>query len=626
MNLRQSTLFAVAIVLSGTMSGCGQPAGTDSTIILEPTLRPTSSVGPILPSALAPAAGETEASVIFHNGLILTMDDSLPTASAIHIQGERIVAVGDDASVLAGAGPATVVVDLQGRTLTPGFINGHSHHISQRYKWGFDGLDLAVQSALAQGWTGLTELAVDQAELAELIEAAEGGRLPVRTNAYLLVKTFEGESLGEWFNAYQPGQTFGTSLRIAGLKVFTDFDNGTVLYWEPEELEAFVRERLAEGWQLALKSVSTLSLELVLDAVEPILQGGSNADVRFRVEHALAVNDEQLARMARMGIIASIQPGIVGVISGQADLNEIVGREGTEAVARWRDMAEAGVPMVGSPYNPDGANVEYTSPSHVSPLGVAYRGATQIGLGGRAPEAWMVQHALSVEEILPLLTIDAAYATLEEGERGSLVPGKLADLVILSADPRSVPVEDLFTIEILMTMVGGEVAWCAPSAQDLCSGETTSPSPTAEGEAAITGWPILRLGSEGPEVFALQYLLRHHGQDIPADGLFGPVTEQAVRDFQSQTGLGVDGQVGGQTWPALVQGVVPQFGSSGDAVRAAQVLLLDKFGYADIIVVDGLFGRGTEAVVKMFQSDHGLTPDGLVGAAQMWPALISIQP
>ena len=441
-----------------------------------------------------------------------------------------------------------------------------------------------------------------------------------------MVKTFEGKSLGEWFNAYQPGQTFGTSLRIAGLKVFTDFDNGTVLFWEPQELEAFVRERLEEGWQLALKSVSTLSLELVLDAVEPILQGGSNAGPRFRIEHALAVNDEQLARMARMGIIASIQPGIVGVISGQADLNEIVGREGTEAVARWRDMAEAGVPMVGSPYNPDGVNVEYTSPSHVSPLGVAYRGATQIGLGGRVPETWMVQHALSVDQILPLLTIDAAYATYEEGERGSLVPGKLADLVILSADPRSVPVEDLLTIEVLMTMVGGEVAWCAPSTQDLCPGAATSPLPTAEGEAAIPGWPILQLGSQGPEVFALQYLLRHHGLESPADGLFGPATEQAVRTFQSQRDLGVDGLVGGQTWPALVQSVVLQFGSSGDAVRAAQVLLLEKFGYADIIVVDGLYGRGTEAVVKTFQSDHGLTPDGLVGAAQTWPALVSIQP
>jgi len=289
-------------------------------------------------------------------------------------------------------------------------------------------------------------------------------------------------------------------------------------------------------------------------------------------------------------------------------------------------MLESGVLMTGSPFNPDGVDDEYPTDSHTSPIGVMYRGVTQIGPGGRMPEPWMVEHALTVEEILPLLTIDGAYAVFQEDTRGSLAPGKLADLVILSANPLDVPVEGLLEIDALLTMVGGEVAWCAPGAQDLCPGASTFPSPTAEDEAAIPGWPILQLGSEGPEVFALQYLLRHHGQEIPADGLFGPGTEQAVRAFQSERGLGVDGLVGGQTWPALVEGVVVQFGSDGDAVRAAQVLLLEKFGYADIIVVDGLFGRGTEAVVKTFQSDHGLTPDGLVGASQTWPALISGQP
>ena len=166
------------ILLSTVLSACGQPAGSEVPAILEPTLRPTTSADSALPSAPAPASGEAQADVVFYNGVILTMDNARPTASAIHLQGERIVAVGDDASVLAEAGTTSSIVDLQGRTLTPGFINGHSHHISQRYKWGFDSLDQAVQSALGQGWTGLTELAVDQAELAELIEAAEAGRLP----------------------------------------------------------------------------------------------------------------------------------------------------------------------------------------------------------------------------------------------------------------------------------------------------------------------------------------------------------------------------------------------------------------------------------------------------------------
>lgn len=103
------------------------------------------------------------------------------------------------------------------------------------------------------------------------------------------------------------------------------------------------------------------------------------------------------------------------------------------------------------------------------------------------------------------------------------------------------------------------------------------------------------------------------------------MTEQAVEDFQTQKGLTVDGQVGGQTWTAVVEGIVLQVGSSGEAVRAAQHLLLEKFGYAEI-VVDGLFGRVTESALMDFQANHGLAADGMIGAAQTWPALISIQP
>ena len=626
MNARRSTLYAIAIILSAALSACGQPAGSELPVILEPTLQPTAPASSALPSAPAPTAGEAQANVIFHNGLILTMDDALPTASAIHIQGERIVAVGDDASVLAGAGPATVVVDLQGRTMTPGFIDSHTHRLSQYDRWGVSGPEEIIQESLRQGWTGLVDAAVDEGEWNEVRDLAERGRLPIRVDGYLLFNTFEGNSLPDWYNAYEPGQRIGPNLRAAGLKFFIDFDSGRVLFFDPPGLAEELRLRRSEGWQVTMKAIGARSHELALDAIE-LAEGGEDArDARYRFEHSVAQTGEQRSRMARMGVIASIQPGVVGVVAHWPDIQWIIDEEGPENTGNWRRMLESGVLMAGSPFNPDGIDDEYPTDSHTSPIGVMYRGVTQIGPGGRIPEPWMVEHALTVEEILPLLTIDGAYAVFQEDTRGSLTPGKLADLVILSANPLDVPVEGLLEIETLLTMVGGEAAWCAPGAQDLCPGATTSPSPTVEGEASIPGWPILQLGSEGPEVFALQYLLRHHGHEIPADGLFGSGTEQAVMAFQSERGLGVDGQVGAQTWPALVQGVVVQFGSDGDAVRAAQVLLLEKFGYADIIVVDGLFGRGTEAVVKTFQSDHGLTPDGLVGASQTWPALISIQP
>jgi peptidoglycan hydrolase-like protein with peptidoglycan-binding domain len=310
---------------------------------------------------------------------------------------------------------------------------------------------------------------------------------------------------------------------------------------------------------------------------------------------------------------------LIGVVAQWPDIQALTDEQGRDNMSNWRRMADAGVRMAGSPFNPDGVSDEYTTDSHVSPMGVLYRGLTQIGVGGRPPETWMVEHTLSVDEILRLLTIDAAFAVFQEDSRGSLAPGKLADLVILSADPRAVAAESLLGIKTLMTMVGGQVAWCAPGAEALCP-DAMEPA----GEELAAGWPVLRVGSQGPEVAALQYLLRYHGRDLPADGLFGPVTEQAVRDFQAEKGLAADGQVGAQTWTTLVQGVVLQVGSDGDAVRAAQVLLLDKFGYAGI-VVDGLYGRVTESVVRTFQADHGLTADGLIGAAETWPALIILE-
>ncbi|MCA1675074.1 MAG: peptidoglycan-binding protein, partial [Actinobacteria bacterium] len=97
-------------------------------------------------------------------------------------------------------------------------------------------------------------------------------------------------------------------------------------------------------------------------------------------------------------------------------------------------------------------------------------------------------------------------------------------------------------------------------------------------------WALVREGDRGPRVSAVQFLLRAHGSGIVADGSFGPLTRGAVREFQTTRGLTVDGIVGNQTWPALI--IQVRRGSSGDAVRAAQVLLPP-------LAVDGVFGPQT---------------------------------
>ena len=130
-------------------------------------------------------------------------------------------------------------------------------------------------------------------------------------------------------------------------------------------------------------------------------------------------------------------------------------------------------------------------------------------------------------------------------------------------------------------------------------------------------WPIVNRGSKGEDVRTVQYLLAARGHPGDVDGAFGPSTEDRVQAFQSSSGLGADGVVGPQTWPALVVQVAQ--GSTGDAVRAVQSQI-DHYrpGYA---VVDGIFGPDTDEAVRRFQTRSGLVSDGVVGP-KTWEALV----
>jgi len=138
-----------------------------------------------------------------------------------------------------------------------------------------------------------------------------------------------------------------------------------------------------------------------------------------------------------------------------------------------------------------------------------------------------------------------------------------------------------------------------------------------EPAAQLPDWPNTQLGQSGPVVRALQHLLKEHGEDLDADGIFGPVTKTKLQHFQSVNGLNPDGIAGAQTWPKLT--VQRQQGATGQAVRAIQVLLSAKYGYG--ISVDGIFGPDTNDAVRDFQDDNDLSVDGIVGP-QTWRMLV----
>jgi peptidoglycan hydrolase-like protein with peptidoglycan-binding domain len=130
--------------------------------------------------------------------------------------------------------------------------------------------------------------------------------------------------------------------------------------------------------------------------------------------------------------------------------------------------------------------------------------------------------------------------------------------------------------------------------------------------------PVIRKGSKGAAVELAQTNLKARGYDPGAvDGLFGAKTHTAVRRYQTDRDLTVDGVVGARTWARLDPPTVKR-GSTGSAVKLLQELLSD-YGY-DPGAIDSDFGSQTEKALKEFQADYGLATDGLAGP-KTWAAL-----
>jgi len=145
---------------------------------------------------------------------------------------------------------------------------------------------------------------------------------------------------------------------------------------------------------------------------------------------------------------------------------------------------------------------------------------------------------------------------------------------------------------------------------------------------SISPFPLVREGDRDHPVRTLQYLLRARNHPVTVDGIFGPKTDAAVRSFQQDKHLAIDGIVGPNTWSALI--ITVKRGSEGDAVRGVQ----EEFQFRNLsgdpskgLQIDGIFGPKTEAAVRGFQEAlaadiPSVAVDGIVGPVT-WQALVS---
>jgi predicted amidohydrolase YtcJ len=505
--------------------------------------------------------------MILENGLIRTMDPSLPVVRALAIAGDRVAGgVGTHEIAL----PTPDVVDLGGRCVVPGFTDSHVHFPT----WSLAQRDIRLESVSGlpealdrvrdhprhgawirgTGWrstewetqptkealdevTGSTPSALwskdyhslwlNSAALArgdgnlavpggvvevdhageptgvlreesawrfrdhfarpaenELVEAARAALRLANARGVTAIHDKDGwlgalrvfqrlrEEEGLTLRVWQslPHEQIGRLaelgissgfgddlLRIGYLKVFMDgtlgsrtahmLDGSGVEITSREELADIVRRAAGAGFPVAVHAIGDRANRDALDAFEETQDDWRPLGLRHRIEHAQLLAPDDVSRFARIGVAASVQ---FSHAPSDRDIAERFWAGRLEGAYAYRSLLDAGALVA----NGSDAPIE-----ELDPLMGIRAGVTRT-LDGRDP--WHVEQAVSVEEALRATTVNPAWLAGDEHRRGRLVPGQLADLVVLDRDPVTCPPEELAGVRVVATMLGGRWIYNPP--------------------------------------------------------------------------------------------------------------------------------------------------------------------
>jgi predicted amidohydrolase YtcJ len=453
--LRRRLASALVVV---AIAGCGT-AATDS--------RASTPGAP--PSAELASSSPADGEALVLVGRIVTKDEP-PVAEALLIDRGEVIAVGTREDVLALAGDQAQILELGSNVAYPGFIDAHAHWIGDREYYDIETPAEAMDAAISRGWTSISEQWVDRERLDELEALAADAALPLRVDANLALN-YDREFLGDWYTSREPGP-IDDHLRVEGLKIHLDDGWGHAINWDPAELSATIGRADEAGWQVSVHAMSSAAMELVLDAFEASLGPTGPNPLHHRIEHAMQVTDEQLARLVAMdiAIVTHFDGANDWLLDDRvvAEFDRTAPGEQLPLLDRWRDFVEAGLHVASATDAP----WTFEDQELLDPMG---RPVDQIaaGMDGHVrtspdPPVWSVDQLLTAEQGLRAVTVDAAWAIGDEARRGHLAPGTMGDVTILSGDIATSTPDEIRALEVVASIVGGNVTYCSDAA--VCGG------------------------------------------------------------------------------------------------------------------------------------------------------------
>ncbi len=287
----------------------------------------------------------------------------------------------------------------------------------------------------------------------------------------LTLRIYAAPPLETWDRLAKVGlrRGFGSAyLRVGALKAYADGSLGstTAYFFEPyndapqtrgllsADMRPITRMRArmiqadAAGLQLCIHAIGDQGISTVLDLFTDVVKANGVRDRRLRIEHAQHVAPADFVRFRDLHVIASMQP--YHAIDDGRWAEKRIGPERIKTTYAFRTFLDGGVRLAFGTDWP-------VAP--LDPMQGVYAAVTRATLDGKNPQGWVPEQKITVAEAVEAYTLGSAYAEFQEQEKGSIAPGKLADLVVLSDDIFSIAPEKIRDVKAEATIVGGRIVY-----------------------------------------------------------------------------------------------------------------------------------------------------------------------
>jgi predicted amidohydrolase YtcJ len=326
---------------------------------------------------------------------------------------------------------------------------------------------VGVKRELSLGWCEIQNAGSNLDDLGPIRQALEAGQCKIRVYNAVYSPGPAGAALlrdGPTLNAFDHHFTqrtikvvFDGALGSRGAALLAPYSDAPetsgYLTQKESELQPIFEEALRKGIQIETHAIGDRANRVILDLYDNAMKAvppeqRKISEPRWRIEHAQILSARDLPRFSRLGIIASMQPS--HAISDLFFAPSRLGKERLGGAYAWQTLLKSGAIICGG----SDAPVE-----RGEPMIEFYAAVARKSIKGESADDWHPEQAVSREQALKMFTVAPAYAAFEEAGKGSIEPGKLADLTVLTKDIMKIPDPEILTATCAMTVIGGEIVY-----------------------------------------------------------------------------------------------------------------------------------------------------------------------